>query len=94
MTSQVPFLLACLSLGEYPVASGEEAPCSASRALRHPHPLPCAPLPAASLEPETKACSGRKVRPAGMCAGAWLAGPDKKPWLPVNQLEVLGAGGR
>lgn len=58
-----------------------------------PPPLPCAPLPTASLEPETKACSGRKVRPVGMCAGAWLAGPDKKLRLPVNQLEVLEAGG-
>lgn len=58
-----------------------------------PLPLPCAPLPAASLEPETKAFSGRKVRPAGMCAGAWLAGPDKRLRLPMNQLEVLGAGG-
>ena len=57
-----------------------------------PQPLPCAPLPAASLEPETKAYSGRKVRPVGMCAGAWLAGSDKRPRLPMNQLEVLGVG--
>lgn len=26
-----------------------------------------------------------------MCAGAWLAGPDKRPGLPVNQREVLRA---
>lgn len=58
-----------------------------------PQPLPCAPLPAASLEPETKAYSGRKVRPVGMCAGAWLAGSDKRPRLPMNQLEMLGVGG-
>lgn len=57
-----------------------------------PRPLPCAPLPAASLEPETKAYSGRKVRPVGMCAAAWLAGSDKRPRLPMSQLEVLGVG--
>lgn len=84
--------LLLLSLREDRMTSGGVAPCSASRALWHPYP-PLCPTSVASLEPETKACSGWKVRPAGMCVGAWLAGPDKSLRLLVNQLEVPGAGG-
>lgn len=74
------------------MVSGGVAPCGASRALWHPYPS-LMPHFCSQFGARDKGLLWVKVRTVGMCAGAWLAGPDKSLRLLVNQLEVLGAGG-